>query len=121
MINKECINHVSKKIGTALRNKVKKWQIKGVLFCQTARNQSSLTEATINKLQKIYRNTIKDEAGFTPTSCSKSGGAPANQKVTKASRFAARVGTIPTFARAFAAVNYHANCDIIYLPATFGS
>lgn len=30
IVKEECINHVAKRLGTALRNKVKEWKVKGV-------------------------------------------------------------------------------------------
>lgn len=60
-INKEeCINHVAKRLGTALRNKIKEWRIKGVTI--SGRKRGNLTDATITKLQNYYRKAIKDNA-----------------------------------------------------------
>lgn len=56
----ECVNHVSKRLGTALRNKVKEWRTKGVTL--GGKKQGSLTEATIVKLQNFYRKGIVDNA-----------------------------------------------------------
>ncbi|GFU02192.1 uncharacterized protein TNCV_1547681 [Trichonephila clavipes] len=55
---KECVNHVAKRLGTALRNKVKEWRSKGVTL--GGRKQGSLTDATITKLQNFHRKAIVD-------------------------------------------------------------
>ncbi|GFX15201.1 uncharacterized protein TNCV_2709061 [Trichonephila clavipes] len=58
-IKKEkCINHISKRIGTGLRRKVKEWRIKCV--CIGGKNVGSLKETTIVKLTNFYRKAIKD-------------------------------------------------------------
>lgn len=54
----ECINHVAKRMGTALRNKVKEWRAKGV--CLGGRKRGNLTEDVIVKLTNYYRKAIKD-------------------------------------------------------------
>lgn len=54
----ECINHVAKRLGTGLRNKVKEWRDKGV--CLGGKKSGSLKEATIIKLTNFYRKAIKD-------------------------------------------------------------
>ncbi|GFV29195.1 uncharacterized protein TNCV_4602271 [Trichonephila clavipes] len=56
--SEECVNHVAKRLGTALRNKVKEWRSKGVTL--DGRKQGSLTDATITKLQNFYRKAIVD-------------------------------------------------------------
>ncbi|GFW03664.1 uncharacterized protein TNCV_2537751 [Trichonephila clavipes] len=54
----ECINHISKRLGTGLRSKVKEWRSKGV--CIGGKKVGSLKETTIVKLTNFYRKTIKD-------------------------------------------------------------
>lgn len=54
----ECINHVAKRLGTGLRNKVKEWRSKGVTI--GGRKEGSLKEDTINKLTNYFRKAIKD-------------------------------------------------------------
>ncbi|GFV81201.1 uncharacterized protein TNCV_4772302 [Trichonephila clavipes] len=58
LCDEECVNHVAKRLGTALRNKVKEWRSKGVTL--GGRKQGSLTDATITKLQNFYRKAIVD-------------------------------------------------------------
>ncbi|GFV15001.1 uncharacterized protein TNCV_3953071 [Trichonephila clavipes] len=58
IVKEECVNHVAKHLGTALRNKVKEWRSKGVTL--GGRKQGSLTDATITKLQNFYRKAIVD-------------------------------------------------------------
>ncbi|GFW39844.1 uncharacterized protein TNCV_2420091 [Trichonephila clavipes] len=58
IVKEECVNHVAKRLGTALRNKVKEWRSKGVTL--GGRKQGSLTDATITKLQNFYRKAIVD-------------------------------------------------------------
>nr|XP_042913580.1 uncharacterized protein LOC122273614 [Parasteatoda tepidariorum] len=53
----ECLNHVAKRLGTALRNKVKEWRIKKVTL--GGRKKGNLTEANILKLQNYYRKAIR--------------------------------------------------------------
>lgn len=53
----ECINHVAKRLGTALRNKVVEWRTKGVNI--SGRKEGSLKETTIVKLTNFYRKAIK--------------------------------------------------------------
>lgn len=56
-INKEeCINHVSKRLGTALRKVVKDCRVKKITLGGIA--YGSLKDATIIKLQKYYKNAI---------------------------------------------------------------
>ena len=60
-VNKaECINHCSKRLGTALRNNVKEWRMKGVTI--RGHKLGSLKEDTIIKFQNYYRKAIKDNA-----------------------------------------------------------
>lgn len=54
----ECINHVAKRLGTGLRNKVKEWRSKGITI--GGRKEGSLKEDTIVKLTNFYRKAIKD-------------------------------------------------------------
>ncbi|GFV39190.1 uncharacterized protein TNCV_1157751 [Trichonephila clavipes] len=58
IVKEECVNHVAKRLGTALRNKVKEWRSKGVTL--GGRKQGSLTDATITMLQNFYRKAIVD-------------------------------------------------------------
>ncbi|GFW97186.1 uncharacterized protein TNCV_631911 [Trichonephila clavipes] len=58
IVKEECVKHVAKRLGTALRNKVKEWRSKGVTL--GGRKQGSLTDATITKLQNFYRKAIVD-------------------------------------------------------------
>ena len=55
----ECINHVSKRLRTGLRNKVVEWKSKGITIC--GRKEGSLKEETIIKLTNFYRKAIKDD------------------------------------------------------------
>ncbi|GBM42717.1 hypothetical protein AVEN_219162-1 [Araneus ventricosus] len=57
---KECLNHVAKRLGTELCNKVKEWRSKGVKI--GGRKQGRLKESTILKLANFYRKAIKDNA-----------------------------------------------------------
>lgn len=54
----ECINHVAKRLGTGLRNKVAEWRTKGITI--SGRKEGSLKENTIVKLTNFYRKAIKD-------------------------------------------------------------
>lgn len=54
----ECVNHVSKRLGTALRNLVKEWKVKKVTL--GGRKAGSLKESTIKRLTSYYRNAITD-------------------------------------------------------------
>lgn len=56
----ECLNHVAKRVGTGLRNKVKEWRAKGVTL--GGRKCGSLKEETIVKLQGFYQKAIKANA-----------------------------------------------------------
>ncbi|GFW70149.1 uncharacterized protein TNCV_2216011 [Trichonephila clavipes] len=55
---KKSVNHVAKRWGTALRNKIKEWRVKCVTL--GGRKQGSLTYTTITKLQNFYRKAIVD-------------------------------------------------------------
>ncbi|GFY34617.1 uncharacterized protein TNCV_1373081 [Trichonephila clavipes] len=59
----ECLNHISKRLGTSLRNKVKEWKVKKVTL--GGRKQGSLTDKNITKLQNYYRKAIKDNVPDT--------------------------------------------------------
>ncbi|GFT32146.1 uncharacterized protein TNCV_1229361 [Trichonephila clavipes] len=56
----ECINHVAKRLGTGLRNKIFEWRNKGITIC--GRKEGNLKENTIVKLTNFYRKAIKDNA-----------------------------------------------------------
>ncbi|GFV38258.1 uncharacterized protein TNCV_178781 [Trichonephila clavipes] len=59
----ECLNHIAKRLGTSLRNKVKQWKVKKVTL--DGRRQGSLTDKNITKLQNYYRKAIKDNVPDT--------------------------------------------------------
>ncbi|GFX89076.1 uncharacterized protein TNCV_2853751 [Trichonephila clavipes] len=59
----ECLNHIAKRLGTSLRNKVKEWKLKKVTL--GGRKQGSLTDKNITKLQNYYRKAIKDNVPDT--------------------------------------------------------
>ncbi|GBL94299.1 hypothetical protein AVEN_16818-1 [Araneus ventricosus] len=59
-IFKECLNHVAKRLGIGLRNKVKEWRSKGVTI--GGRKEGSLKESAILKLTNFYREAIKEYA-----------------------------------------------------------
>ena len=52
----ECVNHISKRLGTGLRNVVKEWKTKGVTL--GGRREGSLKESTITKSTSYYRHAI---------------------------------------------------------------
>ena len=52
----ECVNHISKRLGTGLRNTVKDWRARGVTL--GGRKEGSLKEATITRLTNYYRHAI---------------------------------------------------------------
>ncbi|GFT17863.1 uncharacterized protein TNCV_4910431 [Trichonephila clavipes] len=52
----DCINHVSKRLGTSLRNAVKEWRARGVSL--GGKSRGSLKEETIKKLSQYYQNAI---------------------------------------------------------------
>lgn len=56
----ECINHVAKRLGTALRNKVKECKMKGISI--GGKRKGSLTENIISRLSNYYRRAITDNA-----------------------------------------------------------
>lgn len=60
----ECLNHVAKRLGTGLRNKVKEYRAKGVTL--GGRKCGSLKDETIGKLQGFFRKAIKDNAPSIP-------------------------------------------------------
>lgn len=53
ILKEECINHVSKRLGTALRNLVSEWRGKGVTLGGSSYGSIKLT--AINKLTKYYK------------------------------------------------------------------
>ncbi|GBL84018.1 hypothetical protein AVEN_100880-1 [Araneus ventricosus] len=57
----EYINHVSKRLGTALRKTVKDWRVKGVTL--GSKKHGSLKEETIKKLTRYYANAIRKNKG----------------------------------------------------------
>lgn len=57
----ECVNHIAKRLGTALRNKVKEFgKIKNERL--GGRKRGNLTDATITRLQNYYRKAIVENA-----------------------------------------------------------
>ncbi|XP_068081863.1 uncharacterized protein [Anabrus simplex] len=56
IVKEECINHVSKRLGTALRNTVRDWKAKGETL--GGRKEGSLTETTMTKLGHYFRHAI---------------------------------------------------------------
>ncbi|GFY21116.1 uncharacterized protein TNCV_3991601 [Trichonephila clavipes] len=54
ILKEECINHVSKRLGTSLRNLVKDWRAKGITL--GGKSYGSLKETTIKKLTHISTN-----------------------------------------------------------------
>ncbi|GFT04710.1 transposable element Tcb2 transposase [Trichonephila clavipes] len=57
----EFINHVSKRLGTALRQTVKDWRVKGVTL--GGKKRGSLKKETIQKLTRYYTNAIRKNKG----------------------------------------------------------
>ncbi|GFW35468.1 uncharacterized protein TNCV_3070961 [Trichonephila clavipes] len=57
----ECINHVSKRLGTSLRQTVIDWRVKGVTL--GGKKRGSLKEETIKKLTRCYTNAIRKNKG----------------------------------------------------------
>ncbi|GBM80049.1 hypothetical protein AVEN_45035-1 [Araneus ventricosus] len=57
----ECVNHVSKRFGTALRKVVQEWRTKGVTL--GGKSHGSLKEETIKKLTRYYQNAIRRNKG----------------------------------------------------------
>ncbi|GFV92035.1 uncharacterized protein TNCV_1894711 [Trichonephila clavipes] len=57
----ECINHVSKRLVTALKQAVKDWRVKGVTLGWKKRG--SLKEETIKQLTRYYTNAIRKNTG----------------------------------------------------------
>ncbi|GFX02775.1 uncharacterized protein TNCV_4437571 [Trichonephila clavipes] len=60
----ESLNHIAKRLGTSLRNKVKEWKAKKKVTLG-GRKQGSLTDKNIRKLQNYYRKAIKDNVPDT--------------------------------------------------------
>ncbi|KAJ4444970.1 hypothetical protein ANN_06769 [Periplaneta americana] len=57
----ECINHIRKRLGTALRKAVSEWRTRG---CKLGgRGHGTLKAMTIAKLQKYYQKAILDNRG----------------------------------------------------------
>ncbi|GFV11093.1 uncharacterized protein TNCV_2718371 [Trichonephila clavipes] len=59
----ECLNHIAKRLGTSLRNKVKEWKVKKVIL--GGRKQGSLTDKNIPILQNYYIKAIRDNVPDT--------------------------------------------------------
>ncbi|GFW87918.1 uncharacterized protein TNCV_1360211 [Trichonephila clavipes] len=57
----ECLNHVSKRLGTSLRKAVKEWWARGVSL--GGKSRGSLKEETIKKLSRYYQNAISLKKG----------------------------------------------------------
>ncbi|GBM24898.1 hypothetical protein AVEN_23434-1 [Araneus ventricosus] len=57
----ECVNHVSKRLGTSLRKVVQEWRTIGVTF--GGKSHGNLTEETIKKLTRYYQNAILSNKG----------------------------------------------------------
>ncbi|GFX50211.1 uncharacterized protein TNCV_2782331 [Trichonephila clavipes] len=57
----ECINHVSKRLGTSLRKAVKEWRARGVSL--GGKSRGSLKEETIKKMLRYYQNAIRSNKG----------------------------------------------------------
>ncbi|GBO16584.1 hypothetical protein AVEN_38249-1 [Araneus ventricosus] len=57
----ECVNHASKRLGTALRNCVKEWRSRGVTL--GGKSHGSLKEETIKKLTQYCQNAILKNKG----------------------------------------------------------
>nr|XP_042908183.1 uncharacterized protein LOC122271327 [Parasteatoda tepidariorum] len=60
IVKEECINHIAKRLGTALRNKVKEYKARGE--CLGGKKKGHLTDITINRLANYYRKAIEDNA-----------------------------------------------------------
>ncbi|GFW16825.1 uncharacterized protein TNCV_2759531 [Trichonephila clavipes] len=61
ILKEECINHVSKRLGTSLRNIVKDWRAKGITL--GGKSYGSLKETTIKKLTQYYQKAILENKG----------------------------------------------------------
>ncbi|GFT11531.1 uncharacterized protein TNCV_2523471 [Trichonephila clavipes] len=57
----ECMNHVSKRLGTSLRKSVKEWRAERCFLVRKSRG--SLKEETIKKLSRYYQNAIRSNKG----------------------------------------------------------
>ncbi|KAJ4445231.1 hypothetical protein ANN_07032 [Periplaneta americana] len=57
----ECINHMGKRLGTALRGAVDKWKVLGVTL--GGRGDGAITKHVITKLQKYYDKSIRSNIG----------------------------------------------------------
>ncbi|GFT25530.1 uncharacterized protein TNCV_3174051 [Trichonephila clavipes] len=62
--NEECINHVSKRLGTGLRNAVKESRARGISL--GGKGHGTLKEATIKKLTLYYQKAIVQNKGNVP-------------------------------------------------------
>ncbi|GFV66931.1 uncharacterized protein TNCV_162181 [Trichonephila clavipes] len=60
----ECINHVSKRLGTGLRNAVKESRARGISL--EGKGHGTLKEATIKKLTLYYQKAIVQNKGNVP-------------------------------------------------------
>ncbi|GBN21267.1 hypothetical protein AVEN_43982-1 [Araneus ventricosus] len=60
ILKEEFINHVTKRVGTGLRNVVQDWKKKGVTL--GGKKCGSLKDETIKKLRNFYRKAITDNA-----------------------------------------------------------
>ena len=54
----ECLNHVAKRLGSALQNTVKYWSSRGVTL--DGRQVGGLKDTVIDKLTSYYRKAIND-------------------------------------------------------------
>ncbi|GFU19101.1 uncharacterized protein TNCV_4397041 [Trichonephila clavipes] len=61
ILKEECINHVSKRLGTSLRNLVKDWRAKGITL--RGKSYGSLKERMIKKLTQYYQKAILENKG----------------------------------------------------------
>ncbi|GFS92134.1 uncharacterized protein TNCV_1112941 [Trichonephila clavipes] len=61
ILKEECINHVSKRLGTSLRNLVKDWRAKGITL--GGKSYGSLKETAIKKLTQYYQKAILENKG----------------------------------------------------------
>ncbi|GFW02976.1 uncharacterized protein TNCV_155961 [Trichonephila clavipes] len=61
----ECLNHVSKRLGTSLRKAVKEWRARGVSL--GGKSHGSLKEETIKKSSRYYQKEIRSNKGDVET------------------------------------------------------
>ena len=57
----ECINHIGKRLGTALRNVVSEWRSRGITL--GGRGHGMLKATTITKLQRYYQKAVLNNKG----------------------------------------------------------